>query len=227
MMAMSELTLRNLERSHCLQDPTWCEYCKRRVIEGNWESHLQSSTHRWRARFRCKDYVLQRYREFLQGEGELTEYLAPTHHPTMDLVTQVSFRLLSGTVFAEWDVVVTSVGLMACQLDMADFLQVHTHIFSIQYSGVPPRFIGQEAYLARRLYPLRLRPDGCDLCFCWHELMAFCQCCKLYVCGVCLKCPNWEYEKRCWGCMEPNNNLTPTQAARNLVLRRPPVAQQE
>ena len=227
MLVISKLTLRYWERSHCLQDPTWCEYCKRRVVEGDWESHLGSSTHRWRSRFRYRDYVLQRFRYFQQGDGNLAEYLSPTHHPMMDLVTHVSFRLLSGTVFAEWDVVVTGVGLMACQMDMADLLQVHPNIFRIQFSGAPPRFIGHDAYLARMQHAMILRPDGCSLCFCSHEVMAFCQFCKAYVCGVCQKCPNWDHEKRCWGCMEQSTDLTPTEAARNLVLRRSPVAQQE
>ncbi len=206
-----------LERDECV-DAGYCTTCRKHIPGRSIEAHLNSSKHRWNTQFRLRKSAVEEHLLLSHGEGRLCDYLTGHHQPTVENVVHVSFRLLSGEIFTQLDVSMTTTGLLDCQRDLAMMLEVHPALIRIAYTGAPPIWIGPDAVIGRSGFSERMI-DHCSLCFLYQGPMTECLFCGAYVCGVCLKCPNWIEERcRCWGCMCQNTELTPQEKARKLIL---------
>ena len=123
-MKLCTSNLLMLEREECV-DAGYCTTCRKPVPCNGIEAHLNSSKHRWNTQFRLRKSAVEEHLLFSHGEGRLCDYLTRRHQPTVENVTHVSFRLLSGEIFAQLDVSVTMTGLLDCQRNLAMMLAVH------------------------------------------------------------------------------------------------------
>ena len=216
-MTLCKYNLLMLERDECV-DAGYCNTCKKHIRTNCLEAHLNSSKHRWNTQYRLRNSAIEEHLLFLLGEGRLCDYLPGHHQPTFENVAHVSFRLLSGEIFAQLDVSMTWTGLLYCQRNLAMMMEVHPALIRIEYTGAQPFWIGPDAYIGRTGFSERII-DHCSLCFLQHSPMAECLFCGAYVCAVCFKCPNWAEERcRCWGCMVQSTELTPMEKARKLIV---------
>ena len=123
-MTLCKYNLLMLEGDECV-DAGYCITCKKYIRTDGLEAHLTSSKHRWNTQYRLREAAIERYLQFLRGEGRLCDYLPGHQQPTFEYVAQVSFRLLSGEIFAQLDVSMTWIGLLDCQNNLAYILEVH------------------------------------------------------------------------------------------------------
>ena len=224
-MMLCTYNLLMLERDECV-DVDYCTTCRKHIRTHGLEAHLTSSKHRWNTQYRLREAAIERYLQFLRGEGRLCDYLPGHQQPTFEYFAQVSFRLLSGEIFAQLDVSMTWIGLLDCQNNLAYILEVHPALVKIEYTGRPPFAIGRDAYICRSDSADRII-DHCSLCYLYREYMTECLFCGAYVCAICIKCPNWaEGRYRCWGCMPLSAELTARDKARKLILGHCSLAQE-
>ena len=219
-MAVQQLTKNNLavHEAETWIENGYCTACRKTVTTSSLRAHLQSSTHKWRTGYMCREAAVHKHVQFLEGNGNLADYLPMLQQPVLEYFTHVTFRLLSGLAFAQFDVSSSVTGMLECQNNLAVLLQVHPRLIKIQYTGLHPVLIGKEAYICRSDFVDR-SIASCSLCFCSGEVMTVCRSCEAYVCDVCFTCPEGSQEgHRCWGCMPISSAITPRDIARKLVI---------
>ena len=82
----------------------YCLACRKTITTLSLRMHLQSSTHRWRTGYACRESVIRKHMQFIEGEGNLADYLPVNQEPVLEYFTHVTFRLLSGLEFAQFEV---------------------------------------------------------------------------------------------------------------------------
>ena len=73
----TEFDLHQFEQHMSLVDG-WCKTCSRHITGNLVQAHCNSSSHRWRSRFRCREFVLQMFQARMQQGITLAEALDQT-----------------------------------------------------------------------------------------------------------------------------------------------------